>query len=170
MKYWFWTWCRKTFYRLNIQWNFNLFIRIFSPLSCSLKTSYLNFLTLKEITKYKVIRVLIKVHKFHNLNLFRHTLVLSTLKTENIIPTKRSSIIWYEAWVLRSTWEGWTVIWGWEWYHPKTFIDSPIASLNSEVFIIAECNCSVEISTLSFLLSDLCRMINEVMYASPTSN
>ena len=38
------------------------------------------------------------------------------LKTENMRPIKPSSMLWYMACVLTSTWDGSTVMCGWLWY------------------------------------------------------
>lgn len=40
-------------------------------------------------------------------------------------PDKCASSAWYNVWVAKSTWEGTTVMWEWEWYHPMILVAVP---------------------------------------------
>ena len=89
---------------------------------------------------------------------------LSCRKQENTSPTKPCSIILYMACVWTSTWEGQTVIWGWEWYQPTTLRVLLVSSVNLPASVKAAHSCSGEISTRPFLLSECHKTMTEWMW------
>ena len=68
------------------------------------------------------------------------------------------------ACVWTSTWEGLTVIWGWEWYQPTTLRVPPVSLANLSTSVKAVDSCSGEISTHPFLLSERCKTMTEWMW------
>ena len=68
------------------------------------------------------------------------------------------------ACVWTSTWEGLTIIWGWEWYQPTTLRVPPVSLANLSISVKASDSCSGEISTPPFLLSERRKTMTEWMW------